>query len=95
MQQLMVQLQAQSDKLDKQSNQLSERMNTALNEVEGNMEQVHREMIGQRYEWGDEDELQNQTTIAQNQSSRNEDELNALQQTKGSRCKITKGVRLL
>ncbi|MCP4493030.1 MAG: hypothetical protein GY820_37890, partial [Gammaproteobacteria bacterium] len=42
----------------------SEQFNDALNEVQGNVEQVHREMNGQRGDWGDEDEPQNQTTIA-------------------------------
>ncbi|MCP4498352.1 MAG: hypothetical protein GY822_00080, partial [Deltaproteobacteria bacterium] len=55
----------------------AEQFNDALNEVQGNVEQVRREMIGQRADGGNEDELQNQAAIAQNQSSRNEDDLNA------------------
>ncbi|MCP4492738.1 MAG: hypothetical protein GY820_36350, partial [Gammaproteobacteria bacterium] len=58
----------------------AEQFNDALNVVQENVDRVQSEVDGQRADWGDNNELQNQNTVAQNQSSRNEDELNASQQ---------------
>ncbi|MCP4475067.1 MAG: hypothetical protein GY821_11000, partial [Gammaproteobacteria bacterium] len=69
--------------MNAQSKQLSEKFTAALTEVQGNVEQVRRETIGNERlgDWGEEDELQqNPITAAENQSSRQEDDFNSSRQ---------------
>ncbi|MCP4486024.1 MAG: hypothetical protein GY820_01680, partial [Gammaproteobacteria bacterium] len=72
-----------SDALVAQMTEQSKQFTDALNEVQGNIEQVRREFIENDRpldEWGEEQQLQNQSAAAPNQSSRQEDDLDSSRQ---------------
>ncbi|MCP4489493.1 MAG: hypothetical protein GY820_19590, partial [Gammaproteobacteria bacterium] len=65
----------------------AEQFNDALHELQENVNKVQRNQNG---EWGDNEDQFNQTAIAPNQSSRDEDGLNASQQDLRNTAQINK-----
>ncbi|MCP4490397.1 MAG: hypothetical protein GY820_24215, partial [Gammaproteobacteria bacterium] len=65
----------------------AEQFNDALHELQENVDKVQRNQNG---EWGDNEEQLNPTAIAPNQSSRDEDGLNASQQDLRNTAQINK-----
>ncbi|MCP4494286.1 MAG: hypothetical protein GY820_44335, partial [Gammaproteobacteria bacterium] len=68
----------------------AEQFNDALSELRENVDKVQSNQNEQRGDWGDDEEQHNQTAIAPNQSSRDEDGLNASLQDQRNSAQINK-----